>query len=265
MSKASQVVGVSFPDRVDPGQGFTGFVTMRNIGTEAWAAAGGYKLGSQSPQDNVVWGSNRQPLPADVPPGAEVTIPLALTAPGTVGRKPCDWKMVQDGTGGSWFGETAIGSVAVGSGTLAESSKTLPGATSDPKAVVGGWIAVGGPRVADGLEHVVRWTNQTGRLLYLRKAYVWSGVQKGIIADVHAELNHRGPDGTLKSLVALCQWDRYAEPTAPNNSVWVDFDTYMTIEPGDRLELMYFMAQLVGTGGKHHHGAAVWVQYAPQE
>jgi hypothetical protein len=32
-------------------------VTMMNTGSEIWTAAEGYRLGSQSPLDNMIWGS----------------------------------------------------------------------------------------------------------------------------------------------------------------------------------------------------------------
>ena len=81
-------------------------ITMRNTGTTTWTSADAYSLGSQSPQDNVVWGSNRQALPNPVGPGQQVTFSFTITAPPAPGAV-FQWRMVQDGN--EWFGATSAG------------------------------------------------------------------------------------------------------------------------------------------------------------
>jgi FAD binding domain/Ig-like domain from next to BRCA1 gene/PASTA domain len=78
-------------------------VTMRNTGTTTWTAAGSYRLGSQSPQDNTVWGSGRQSLPADVAPGATATFQFTITAPAEPGSYQFQWRMLEELV--EWFGD----------------------------------------------------------------------------------------------------------------------------------------------------------------
>jgi hypothetical protein len=109
-------VTASGPSQVAAGQSFTVRVTLQNTGTTTWSqqATGGYSLGTQDPQDNTIWGTNRFPIPAgdNVPPGAQYTFTATLTAPATPGIYPTQGQMVQDGVG--WFGQmTPIGQVTV--------------------------------------------------------------------------------------------------------------------------------------------------------
>lgn len=260
MPNAAQFIGQSFPSSVQPGATFPASVTLKNIGDTIWGTAGPnfHKLGSQTPTNNTFWGSQRFALPNNVLPGEEVTINLSLTAPFSVGYPTCDWKMLQENV--VWFGPLVGGRIFVGDATFFNSSKTLPGPTADPLDVIGGQIIDSSPYVMDGLRHRIRWTNLTGRKLLLRKAYLWSGVQGGSSADVHAEL-YRVSDNAS---ILLNQWDRYAEPTAPNNGIYTDFDPYMVINPDDGIEMLHFGIQFNGSGKLAHHGATIWVQYAPQ-
>ena len=75
---------------------------MKNIGTSVWTAGGLYRLGSQNPQDNIIWDLNRVELPADVNPGDTVTFTFDIYSLPS-GVKNFQWRMVQDGV--EWFGE----------------------------------------------------------------------------------------------------------------------------------------------------------------
>jgi Zn-dependent metalloprotease len=77
-------------------------VTMRNTGTTTWTTATGYKLGSQSPQDNTIWGFHRVPLSGPVDAGEETTFQFAFTAPSTPGTYGFQWRMLREGV--AWFG-----------------------------------------------------------------------------------------------------------------------------------------------------------------
>ena len=59
------------------------------------------RIGSQSPQDNTLWGTNRAALPSDVASGAQVTIPVTITAPHDNGTYTFCWRMVKEGV--TWF------------------------------------------------------------------------------------------------------------------------------------------------------------------
>jgi RHS repeat-associated protein len=80
-------------------------ITMQNTGNTTWTDAGGYRLGSQNPQDNTTWGTNRIYLPAgvSVAPGQSYTFSATLQAPGTSGSYPFQWRMVREGV--AWFGQ----------------------------------------------------------------------------------------------------------------------------------------------------------------
>jgi glucose/arabinose dehydrogenase len=98
----AQIVSEVGPATVAPGAAYTAHVTLLNTGTGTWTAESGYSLGSQSPADNITWGTNRVPLPGRVPPGATVTVDLPLTAPWVTGPVAFQWRMVQEHV--EWFG-----------------------------------------------------------------------------------------------------------------------------------------------------------------
>ncbi|MCP3097979.1 S8 family serine peptidase [Myxococcus sp. K15C18031901] len=94
------------PTSVVVGSPFTVSVTLRNTGSGTWSLANGDRLGSQNPQDNTTWGTNRiLPAPgASAARGEEMTFTATLTAPSTPGPRSMQWRMVQDGTTPMWFG-----------------------------------------------------------------------------------------------------------------------------------------------------------------
>jgi GH25 family lysozyme M1 (1,4-beta-N-acetylmuramidase) len=104
---SASIVSSSVPTGVLPGQTFTVSITMKNEGTTAWTNTGAnpYKLGSQSPQDNSTWGTNRVWLPsAPINPGQNATFTFPVTAPLAAGSYPFAWQMVHEGI--QWFGTT---------------------------------------------------------------------------------------------------------------------------------------------------------------
>jgi N-acetyl-anhydromuramyl-L-alanine amidase AmpD len=108
---------ISAPATLNPGEAFTATVSFRNISSQnAWTSGGTdpYRLGSQSPQDNITWGFNRAELPSSpVNVGQSVTFTLNCTAPATPANYAFSWRMVQEGV--EWFGATASTTIAVGS------------------------------------------------------------------------------------------------------------------------------------------------------
>lgn len=80
-------------------------ITMKNTGITTWTFAGSnpQRLGSQSPQDNTVWGLARVNVPQIVPPGASAIFNFNITAPSTPGTRAFQWRMVQEGI--TWFGD----------------------------------------------------------------------------------------------------------------------------------------------------------------
>ncbi|MGH9933342.1 MAG: PKD domain-containing protein, partial [Pyrinomonadaceae bacterium] len=106
-TNAATFVSQSVPTTMTAGERYTVSVTMRNTGNTTWGAAHLYRLGSQSPQDNSLWGRARVYLPAGVAPGAEVIFNFAVLAPYSGADEPpptpFQWRMVQDGVG--YFGD----------------------------------------------------------------------------------------------------------------------------------------------------------------
>lgn len=92
----------SIPSSVSPNETFNVSMSFINIGGTTWENTNNYKLGSQSPQDNIIWGTNRVSLPDTVEPGDTVNISFSLTAPATEGIYDFQWQMLQEGV--EWFG-----------------------------------------------------------------------------------------------------------------------------------------------------------------
>jgi thermolysin len=91
-------ISQSVPTSMTTGQSYNVSVTMRNSGTTTWTSDV-YRLSSQNPQDNSVWGFYRVYLPAGttVPPGSDYTFYFTVTAPSMAGSYNFQWRMVQEG------------------------------------------------------------------------------------------------------------------------------------------------------------------------
>jgi hypothetical protein len=90
-----------------PGQQFTDYAVFQNVGTTTWTW-GMEAMGTQSPQDNMDWGTDRVDLPmaesVPVDPGQFVAFTLRLTAPRVPGTYTYQWRMVQENI--DWFGDS---------------------------------------------------------------------------------------------------------------------------------------------------------------
>ena len=93
----------SVPANMMTGERYNVSVRMRNTGTTTWSPTGAnpFRLGSQNPQDNTTWGSNRQALSGPVAPGAETAFAFTVTAPAP-GTHRFQWQMVHEMV--QWFG-----------------------------------------------------------------------------------------------------------------------------------------------------------------
>nr|MCH9652009.1 M4 family metallopeptidase [Deltaproteobacteria bacterium] len=100
----SQYITQSVPTSMTPNQTTTVSVTMKNTGTTTWTRAGKYRLGSQNPQDNQLWGIGRVLLPSNVSvaPGQQRTFTFTIRAPATPATYNFQWRMVKEGV--AWFG-----------------------------------------------------------------------------------------------------------------------------------------------------------------
>ena len=114
---------VTFVSQVVPGPTiapdvpFDVSVTFTNCGTRTWNAvpadsATGFKLGSSSPRDNTTWGVSRVALPADVPPGTSVQVPIHGQSPAALGFYSWSWGVVNEGV--AWLtGTSPVGIIVV--------------------------------------------------------------------------------------------------------------------------------------------------------
>lgn len=99
----AQFVSQSVPTLLAPGQKVAVSVTMKNTGTATWPALGTYRLGSENPQDNTIWGTQRVSTISSVGPCQPYTFYLNITAPATPGTYNFQWRMVQESV--MWFGD----------------------------------------------------------------------------------------------------------------------------------------------------------------
>lgn len=115
-TRDASFVSQTVPDSLVTGQIQDVTVTMRNTGSETWTPTGQYRLGSQSLQDNQIWGPARAGLSGPVLPGEEATFAFRITAPSSTGFFRFRWRMLQEAV--EWFGDyTADIRVRVFSGT----------------------------------------------------------------------------------------------------------------------------------------------------
>jgi GH25 family lysozyme M1 (1,4-beta-N-acetylmuramidase) len=108
------VVSSSVPSSLSTGQTFTASITLKNNGGSIWTNTGAnpYKLGSQTPQDNTIWGLSRVALPSSpINLSSNVTFSFTGTAPASGGTYTFAWKMLQEGV--QWFGDTYTKSITV--------------------------------------------------------------------------------------------------------------------------------------------------------
>lgn len=80
-------------------------IIMQNTGITTWTfgSSNPQRLGSQDPQDNLVWGLNRVNITQMTPPGSSAVFNFNITAPTSPGTRPFQWRMVQEGI--TWFGD----------------------------------------------------------------------------------------------------------------------------------------------------------------
>jgi microsomal dipeptidase-like Zn-dependent dipeptidase len=102
-------VGQTVPTSFSPGESADVSVTMRNVGPAAWTSADGFRLGMENPQDIAAWRLNRVDLPGPVPPGGEATFRFSMTAPAEQGTYAFQWRMLREGFGFEWFGDSTPG------------------------------------------------------------------------------------------------------------------------------------------------------------
>lgn len=101
----STFITQNVPATMIAGESYNVSLTFKNSGLTTWSRVGEYKLGSQNPQDNMIWGTNRIYLLESeyITSGGQKTFSFNVTAPSTAGSYNFQWRMVQDGV--EWFGD----------------------------------------------------------------------------------------------------------------------------------------------------------------
>jgi hypothetical protein len=90
-------VSQSAPLTMTANQRYNVSITMKNVGSNTWTTAVGYKLVSRG---SVNWGISEVPLPASVAPGAEATFNFTVTAPASsLAPYRFEWQMMRSGFG----------------------------------------------------------------------------------------------------------------------------------------------------------------------
>lgn len=104
---AAAFVSQTVPTTLCPGDSFTAKLTFKNTGGLAWTRQLGVKAGTQSPQDNITFGSSRMALFSTdhVAPGKSYTFTYYGTAPSSPGNYAFQWRMLREGV--AWFGQTS--------------------------------------------------------------------------------------------------------------------------------------------------------------
>ena len=95
----------AFQTFMSAGQRYPVTVTLKNVGTTTWTAAGGWALAPADAAAGSAWGVARVPVSAAVPPGGLATFAFEVVAPAGGGVCPMEWRLQRAGTGA--FGEGA--------------------------------------------------------------------------------------------------------------------------------------------------------------
>jgi len=94
--RAKFIEETALPDAVMTREEYRVSLTFANCSAETWDAVA-FKLGSQAPQDNTVWGTNRIPLPGDVHPDEMAVIEFSIVIPDLIATRGYQWGIVHEG------------------------------------------------------------------------------------------------------------------------------------------------------------------------
>jgi parallel beta-helix repeat protein len=90
----------SVPGALELGQSTYAYFTIRNTGNTTWTnsgsgSSGDYRLRTENPKDNAIWGGNRADLPtSSVPPNSSVVVAMPITAPSIAGTYYLQVRMI---------------------------------------------------------------------------------------------------------------------------------------------------------------------------
>ena len=97
-AKNASFVTQTVPTSVTRGQIFTVTVAFKNTGSTAWTEQNQFRLASEAPADNTVWGKSRVALAATekIHLGQTKAFTFSVTAPATAGTFVFQWRMIDD-------------------------------------------------------------------------------------------------------------------------------------------------------------------------
>ena len=109
----AQFMNTSMPSTIEAGSTRTVTIMMRNIGSTVWSSAEPYpyRLGSRTPENNVVWGVGRVNVSGSHQFGDNVTFTLNIKAPTVPGTYSFDWQMLRENL--HWFGNLMSRTITV--------------------------------------------------------------------------------------------------------------------------------------------------------
>lgn len=119
------------PETMIAGQKYEVSVTMKNTGTTEWTDEKSYRLGSQNPTDNALWGGRVFIFPGNsVKPKKKMTFGFTVTAPLQPGTYDFAWRMLREGQ--AWFGEVSKNKTITVTAPESAPTASIPASSPEP-------------------------------------------------------------------------------------------------------------------------------------
>jgi len=147
----AEIISVDKPSSMNVGEISTVNVVVKNTGTVHWDRGRDYRLGSQQPRDNQIWGTGRAYIGEGdvVYPGDEYTFSFNIRAPSVPGKYSFSWRMLREYV--EWFGTTYYGNI-----TVRDSSRNIISEDEFPSKL-SNWTVKNGSATVDS-EGVTLWS-----------------------------------------------------------------------------------------------------------
>lgn len=123
------------PTSMEAGRTYRVKLKFVNTGNTTWSASAGYALGSWNPNDNVLWGRARVPMPNDVSPQLPAFFEFDVVAPSLPGVYSFQWRLLEEGK--EWFGRESDNVQVTVNGPPSKVIGNIDGVTSDGQ--IRGW------------------------------------------------------------------------------------------------------------------------------
>ena len=109
----AKFVSASHPEIMNCSETASVSITYNDTGDTYWNASRDYRLGSQQPHDNQIWGMGRVYMnpSTTIYPGEEYTFEFNITAPSVPGKYSFSWRMLREHV--EWFGDEYDSSIKV--------------------------------------------------------------------------------------------------------------------------------------------------------